>query len=84
MRLSVNLDPEVHEFLSAYSKGKGITVSAAINELLRIAEQSPNLGAAPCSEHGRVVMNEYGYLEVVVNEVLTTEMVKEFSEDPIV
>jgi len=84
MRLSVNLDPDVHDFLSAYANGMGITLSAAMNELLRRAEESPDLGVAPGIEHGRVVMNEYGYLEITGGSVLTPEMVKELSEDPIV
>jgi len=81
MRLSVNLDPEVHEFLSAYSKGKGITLSAAMNELLRRAEEAPQRGI----ERGRLTIDEHGYLVVAANgHVLTPEMVKQLSEDPIV
>jgi predicted nucleic acid-binding protein len=46
MRLSVNLEPEVHEFLSAYANANRITLSAAMNELLRRAEQAPEPGIA--------------------------------------
>jgi hypothetical protein len=84
MRLSVNLKPEVHDFVSAYAHGRGITLSAAINELLRHAEHAPGLGTAPEFEQGTVRMNEYGYLEITGGDVITPEMVKELSEDPIV
>jgi len=84
MRLSVNLDPEVHDFVSAYAHGRGITLSAAMNELLRHAEKAPGLGAAPECERGRLKINEHGYLVIAANGyVLTPEMVKELSEDPI-
>jgi len=81
MRLTVNLDPEVHDFISAYANGKGITLSAAMNEILRRAEESPETGIVP----GRLRIDEHGYLVVAANgHVLTPEMVKELSEDPIV
>jgi len=81
MRLSVNLDPEVHDFVSAYAHGRGITLSAALNELLRHAEQAPETGI----ERGRLTVDEHGYLVVAANgHLLTPEMVKELSEDPIV
>ncbi len=85
MRLSVNLEPEVHDFLSAYANGRGITLSAAMNELLRHAEQAPDLGIEPGIERGRLTIDEHGFLVVAANgHVLTPEMVKELSEDPIV
>jgi hypothetical protein len=81
MRLSVNLDPEVHDFLSAYANARRMTMSAAMNELLRRVEQEPETGIVP----GRLKIDEHGYLVVAANgHVLTPEMVKEFSEDPIV
>jgi hypothetical protein len=44
MRTSVTLDDDVHEFASSYAHGRGMTLSAAINELIRKAESSPTPG----------------------------------------
>jgi macrodomain Ter protein organizer (MatP/YcbG family) len=81
MRTSINLDPEVHEFTSAYANAKGITLSAAINELIRRAEKAPEPQNAP----GRLKRNEHGYLVIAgTGNVVTPEMVKELSEDKLV
>jgi hypothetical protein len=83
MRLSVNLDPEVHEFVSAYANGNGITLSAAMNELLRRAEETPM--PEPGSPSSRLKWSEHGYLVISgPGEVLTPEIVKQTSEDPLV
>jgi len=82
MRTTVNLDPDVYDFASAYAGGKGITLSAAISELIRRAEQMPEPEQA--AGHGRLVRNEYGYLEIVGGDILTLERVKELSEDELV
>jgi hypothetical protein len=76
MRTTVNIDPDAYSFASAYAHGKGITLSAAISELLRRAEQVPE------PDSGRLRMNEYGYLEIAdTGYKITPEMVKEASED---
>lgn len=81
MRMTVNLDPDVYSFTSAYAGAKGITLSAAISELVRRAEQAPQ----PGSDSPRLKMNEHGYLEIAATgDVLTPEMVKEASEDELV
>ncbi len=81
MRLTVNLDPDVYSFTSAYAGAKGITLSAALGELVRRAEQAPQ----PGSDSGRLKMNEHGYLEIAeTDDPLTLEMVKEASEDELV
>jgi hypothetical protein len=41
MRTTVTLDPDVHEFALYYASARGITLSAAMNELVRKAEESP-------------------------------------------
>jgi hypothetical protein len=41
MRTSVTLDQDVHEFASYYANAHGITLSAALNELVRQAEAAP-------------------------------------------
>ena len=81
MRMTVNLDPDVYTFTSAYAGAKGITLSAAISELIRRAEQVP----APGSDSPRLKMNEHGYLEIAeTGSVLTPAMVKSASEDELV
>jgi hypothetical protein len=42
MRTSVTLDDDVHEFAAYYANARGITLSAAMNELIRKAETAPN------------------------------------------
>lgn len=79
--MTVNLDPDVYSFTSAYAGAKGISLSAAINELVRHAEQAPQ----PGSDSFRLKMNEHGYLEISeTGHPLTLEMVKEAAEDELV
>ncbi len=77
MVLTVDLDQDVYDFISAYADGRGITFSAAVNELVRRAQQAPE------PETGsKLVRSEHGYLVVAATgHVLTSEMVKEYSED---
>ena len=78
MRLTVNLDPEVYTFASAYAGAKGITLSAAIGELVRRAEKV--LG--PGSDPSKPKIGPHGYLVIAgTGDALTPEMVKEASED---
>jgi hypothetical protein len=79
MRTSVNIDADIYELASAYAKGNGITLGAAISELVRRGERSPQPEISP-----RLRMNEQGYLVIArTGNALTPEMVKEFSEDEI-
>ena len=81
MRLTVNLDPDVYNFTSAYAGAKGITLSAALGELIRRAERAPQ----PGSDSSRLTRNEHGYLEIAkTGDPLTPEMVKEAAEDEFV
>ena len=41
MRTSITLDDDIHEFASIYASARGISLSAAINELIRKAEKAP-------------------------------------------
>ena len=79
MRTSVNLDADAYGFISAYAEAKGITLGAAISELVRRAEQAPDTRP----ESHRLRMNEHGYFEVVGGEAITSEAVKNLSEDEI-
>lgn len=41
MRTTITLDQDVHDFATYYANSKGITLSAAMNELVRKAEAGP-------------------------------------------
>lgn len=79
MRTSINLDADVYSFASAYAEAKGITLGSAISELVRRAEQVPE----KATDSPRLQMNRHGYFEVIGGDALTSEMVKELSEDEI-
>lgn len=81
MRTSINLDADVHSFASAYAEAKGISLSAAISELVRRAEQAPE----PESNSVRLKTSPHGYLVIAgTGDPLTLEMVRDASEDALV
>jgi hypothetical protein len=41
VRTSISLEHHVHEFAAAYASARGISLSAAINELVRRAQAAP-------------------------------------------
>ncbi len=47
MRTTITLKDETHEFAAYYARARGLTLSAAIDELIRKAEAAP---AAPLPE----------------------------------
>ena len=51
MRTTITLDDDVHEFATYYANGRGITLSAAMNELIRKAQNptplKPDLRIGP-------------------------------------
>ena len=75
MRTSITLDDDAYELASLYAKGRGITLSAAINEAVRkIGEaplDAPTIKIAP---NGLPVFASRG-------RVITSEMVKEALEE---
>ncbi len=78
MRTSINLDADVYSFATAFADAKGITLSAAISELVRRGEQAPEAGI----ESSRLKTSPHGYLVVAATgNTLTPEMVKDASED---
>jgi hypothetical protein len=75
MRTTVTLDDDVHEIASIYAQAKGITLSAAITELIRKAQTTPE----PKPEirrglNGMPLLPRSG-------RTITSEMVRQFSED---
>jgi hypothetical protein len=78
MRTSVTLDEDVYQLAYLYAHGRGITLGAAIGDLIRKATEtpktkkiSPNLMTAP---NGMLMFAPRG-------RVITPEMVKEALED---
>lgn len=75
MRTTITLDREAHEFAAYYARVRGLSLSAAINELIRKAE-------APPPPEPEIRYSEIGLpLLPLTGKVITCEMVKELSED---
>jgi len=76
MRTNINLDDDVHQFARTYAAAKGITLSAAISELLRRAEiaqpQAPKISRSRVT--GLAAFPSSG-------KTLTSEMVREAESD---
>jgi len=71
MRTNVTLDDDIHQFVSVYASAKGITLGAAIGELVRKAQAAP----APRPE---IWISESGLpMFPPTGKVITSEMVKE-------
>lgn len=75
MRTTINLDEDVHGVVSIYAQTKGISLSAAINELVRKAQVIPE--PMPQIRRG---LNGFPLLPRS-GKTITSEMVKKFSED---
>jgi len=71
MRTNVNLDDDVHQLASIYASAKGITLGAAISELIRKAE-----AATPAAPDIRRSANGLPCFPPT-GKVLTAQMVKE-------
>jgi hypothetical protein len=70
MRTSINLEDQVHEFASIYASARGISLSAAVNELIRKAQAgSPREPEISCGPHGLPMFPPTG-------RTITNEMVK--------
>jgi hypothetical protein len=80
MRTSITLDEDVYQLACLYAKGRGTTLSAAINELVRKAEAAPRSTAGS----SRIKIAPNG-LRVFASRgrIITPEMVKAAQEDEI-
>jgi hypothetical protein len=76
MRTTIALDDDVHEFASIYAAAKGMTLSAAISELIRKAEAAPAppVPAIEYSEIGLPMLPRTG-------RTITCEMVNKLEEE---
>lgn len=80
MRTSVTLDEDVYQLATLYAKGRGVTLGAAIGEMVRKATSAP----APDSATRRLIRAPNGLLVFApTGRVITSEMVKEAQEDEI-
>jgi hypothetical protein len=75
MRTTITLDEETHEFAAYYARVRGLTLSAAIDELIRKAQAAP----APKPDI-RIGPNGLPLLPRT-GRTITCEMVKQLSED---
>lgn len=76
MRTTITLDDATHDFATYYARARGLTLGAAIDELIRKAQAGP-APAPPESEHspnGLPLLPRTG-------RVITSEMVKKLSEE---
>jgi hypothetical protein len=77
MRTTVTLDVETHEFAACYARAKGITMGAAIDELIRKAKSAPEP-----EPDIRLSPNGFPMFPPSANgEAITDEMVKRLEED---
>ena len=75
MRTTITLDDDVHEFATVYSSARGMTLSAAINELIRKAEQAP-------PQKPEIIWSKEGIpMFPPSGKAITSEMVKRLEEE---
>ncbi len=75
MRITVNLDDEIHEMASMYAAAHGITLGSALGDLIR----GPHEPTRP----SRMVIGENGLPLPSTGRVQTVEMVKAAQEDEV-
>jgi negative regulator of replication initiation len=81
-RANIHLDADAYDFASAYAAARGLALGAAISELLRRIEQMPK---SANTESPRLKKTRRGFLVVAkTDQVITPEIVKEFTEDDLV
>ena len=77
MRTTISLPEDTHEFATYYANARGLTLSAAIDELIRKAQAAP-------ADKPKILRSRNGLpMFQPAGEVLTSEMVKKLSEDEI-
>lgn len=75
MRTTINLDDDVHEFATYYARARGVSLSAAIDELIRKAQTvSPPTPDIRRSASGLPMFPPTG-------RTITSEMVKKLEEE---
>jgi hypothetical protein len=77
MRTTITLDDDIHEYAAIYADANGITISAAINELIKKAQAEP--GPEPQIRRGPNGLP----LLPRAGRTITCDLVKQLSEDDI-
>ena len=77
MRTTVTLQDDTHKFATYYAQARGLTLSAAIEELIRKAQQAPL--SPPDMWHSPNGLPMFP----PTRRTITSEMVKKLSEDEI-
>jgi hypothetical protein len=78
MRTTITLDEDVYELATLYSKGRGVTLGAALSELARKGATAP----PPNSPSSRLVRAKNGLLVFAPRgRAITSEMVKAALEE---
>jgi hypothetical protein len=76
MRTTINLDDDTHEFASYYARARGISLSAAVDELIRKAQ------AGPPASPAEIQYSASGFpMFPPTGRTITTEMVKQLEEE---
>jgi hypothetical protein len=76
MRTNITLDDDIHEFAQMYATAKGITLSAAISELVRRGKSIP----PPVPEIGRSAISGLATFPSS-GRTLTSKVVREAEND---
>jgi hypothetical protein len=77
MRTTITIDDETHEFASYYARARGITLGAAIDELIRKAQGAPE----PAPDIRRSPNGFPMFPPSDKGETITSEMVKQLEEE---
>ena len=78
MRTSITLDEDVYQIAYLYAKGRGVTLGAALGEMVRKATSAPS----PESGARRLMRAPNGLLIAAPSgRVITSEMVKKALEE---
>jgi hypothetical protein len=77
MRTTITLDDDIHEFASIYAAANGMTLSAAISELVRKAEAAPQ--PSPGIRHGPGGFPMFP--PTGTGRVITDQMVKKLEDE---
>lgn len=81
-RANINLDHDAYTAATAYAAARGLALGAAISELIRRAEQMPEI---PLDTSPKLKRDRHGILVVKADgAVITSEMVRQEAEDDLV
>jgi hypothetical protein len=80
MRTSITLDDDVYQLASMYAAGRGITLGAAVGELVRKTNAAPRSSS---DSHGIKIAPNGLPVFASRGRVITSEMVKAAQEDEI-